>query len=138
MIRPPPFSLNDEPALTTIPNVTEPVPERDRSGYTLARPRVWWDERWQVRRQNSARHRPATSSLPVFPSCHNPSPTPLGGSYIDNHKVTVVCPARSGPTKALGTTNLLTDLGPREPYLFKGLCVKSVQYVGGTHMSALG
>ena len=70
--------------------------------------------------------------------CHNPSPTPLGGSYIDNHKVTVVCSARSGPKKALGTTNLLMDLGPREPYLFKGLCVKSVQYVGGTHMSALG
>ena len=28
-------------------------------------------------------------------------------NYIDNHKVAVVCSARSGSTKALGTTNLL-------------------------------
>ena len=28
-------------------------------------------------------------------------------NYIDSHKVAVVCSARSGSTKALGTTNLL-------------------------------
>ena len=105
MIRPPPFSLNDEPALTTIPNVTEPAPERDRSGCTLARPKVWWDKHWQVRGQNCARYRPV--SLSVSPSCHSPLPTPLDRNYIDNHKVVVVCSARSGSTKALGTTNLL-------------------------------
>ena len=44
---------------------------------------------------------------PSFPSFHGFSPTPLGRNYIDNNKVAVVCSARSGSTKALGTTNLL-------------------------------
>ena len=44
---------------------------------------------------------------PSSPVCHGLSPTLLGRNYIDNHKVAVVCSARSGSTKALGTTNLL-------------------------------
>lgn len=31
----------------------------------------------------------------------------VGRNYIDQHKVAIVCSARSGSTKALGTTNLL-------------------------------
>ena len=42
--------------------------------------------------------------LPSFP---NLLPAFLGRNYIDNHKVAVVCSARSGSTKSLGTTNLL-------------------------------
>lgn len=33
--------------------------------------------------------------------------TGLSSEYIDQHKVAIVCSARSGSTKALGTTNLL-------------------------------
>lgn len=41
------------------------------------------------------------------PSRHDLLPTLGGRSYIDVHRVAVVCSARSGSTKALGTTNLL-------------------------------
>jgi len=49
----------------------------------------------------------SSRQYPSFPSCQNPLPTLLDRNYIDNHKVAVVCSARSGSTKALGTTNLL-------------------------------
>jgi aspartate kinase len=44
---------------------------------------------------------------PSFPTCHDPLSTLPGRNYIDDHKVAIVCSARSGSTKALGTTNLL-------------------------------
>ena len=31
----------------------------------------------------------------------------MGRNYVDDHKVAIVCSARSGSTKAMGTTNLL-------------------------------
>ena len=52
--------------------------------------------------------RDVVSSVPQsLSSCQSSLPTPLGRNYIDNHKVAIVCSARSGSTKALGTTNLL-------------------------------
>ena len=51
--------------------------------------------------------RDVVSSVSRSPIMPEHSPTPLGRNYIDNHKVAVVCSARSGSTKALGTTNLL-------------------------------
>ena len=45
------------------------------------------------------------SSIPLFPN--HSALTRVHRQYLDQHKVAVVCSARSGSTKALGTTNLL-------------------------------
>jgi len=71
----------------------------------LARPKIWWDKHRQVCGQNRARYH--LVSIPVSSPRYGPSPIPPGRNYIDDHRVAVVCSARSGSTKSLGTTNLL-------------------------------
>lgn len=54
---------------------------------------------FKLRRTSSRTHSISLSACPLL--------TVLSRQYLEQHKVAVVCSARSGSTKALGTTNLL-------------------------------
>jgi len=73
----------------------------------MAGAEVWWYQRRKVCRA----HRPRYCFVSLDPSpslCLRAEPlTLLPRDYIDQHKVAIVCSARSGKTKTLGTTNLL-------------------------------
>ena len=77
---------------------TPSTPQQDGSSRNSAVPA---SENSQSRSQRTSSRSSPTSCRPL--AAHN---VPCR-NYIDQHKVAIVCSARSGSTKALGTTNLL-------------------------------
>lgn len=62
---------------------------------------------WQVCCKDRRGDRPVSSCLPSSLHPRLQDPPYSTSAYLDQHKVAIVCSARSGKTKALGTTNLL-------------------------------
>ena len=72
----------------------------------MARAKVRWDKHRQVCCADRRRYRLVRTFLSA--QCHSHlSVFDVCRDYIDRHKVVIVCSARSGSTKAMGTTNLL-------------------------------
>jgi len=70
----------------------------------MACPKVWWNERRQVCTPDRKADR---SVRRYFSPVSFVSSYPLHSTYTHQHKLALVFSARSGSTKALGTTNLL-------------------------------
>jgi aspartate kinase len=73
----------------------------------VACPKIWRYKCWQVRLADCGEH---CSVRPVsLLSSNQPhlNFSRIYSDYLDRHKLAIVCSARSGSTKALGTTNLL-------------------------------
>jgi aspartate kinase len=69
----------------------------------VARAKIRRDKRGQVRAEDRDGHRVVRTSLLFSRATQEQFPS----VYLEQNKVAVVCSARSGTTKALGTTNLL-------------------------------
>ena len=72
----------------------------------MGRAKIWRHKRWEVRRTNRGEHRSVRQKVHSPVSC-GLRPTYLRSDHLDRHKLAIVCSARSGSTKSLGTTNLL-------------------------------
>lgn len=81
----------------------EPPSKHHRPGREMAGAEVWWDECRQVCDEDRRGHCCVRSQASLL---YHPSEL-VCRDCIDQHKVAIVCSARSGSTKALGTTNLL-------------------------------
>lgn len=73
----------------------------------MASAKVRWNKRREVCRQYCQGYRSVNSLIAYIIAGLSSYPLFLHSDYIDQHKVAIVCSARSGSTKALGTTNLL-------------------------------
>src|ERR1700761_571744 len=75
----------------------------------MGRAKIWRDKRREVCRTNREEHCSVRQSLflssPVSDYGRRTSESP--SDYLDKYKLAIVCSARSGSTKSLGTTSLL-------------------------------